>query len=154
RGLRRRDRGKQRGRACGRRAGDLALHGLLRGPADAEAARRRAGAAMSGRAKLLLGLGGAVALAILLGVTFGSGGKNNEYQPQNEFKLDPWLSIHVGSLDLSINKAVLYLVLACGATIATMVWIANRMEARPNRVQTAVEAAYSLMKDNIAGANM
>jgi F-type H+-transporting ATPase subunit a len=109
---------------------------------------------MSTRMKLLLSVAGMVALAILLGVIFGSAGKNDVYQPQNEFKLDPWISIQVGSLDLSLNKAVLYLVLACGATIATMMWIANRMEARPNRVQTAVEAAYSLMKDNIAGGNM
>jgi F-type H+-transporting ATPase subunit a len=109
---------------------------------------------MSTRARLALGGLGLLATAILIALIFGSEGKNDAYQPQNEFKLDPWISIHVGSLDLSINKAVLYLVLACGATIATLVWIARRMEDRPNRVQTAVEAAYSLMKDNITGANM
>ncbi len=109
---------------------------------------------MSMRAKFLSGIVGMSALAVLIGIAFGSAGKNEAYQPQNEFKLDPWISIHIGSVDLSINKAVLYLVLAASATIATMRWIANRMEARPNRVQTAVEAAYSLMKDNIAGANM
>ncbi len=109
---------------------------------------------MSRRLKILLSLAGLGLLGILLGVIFGSSGKNDLYQPQNEFKLDPWISIHIGSLDLSINKAVLYLALTCGATIATLTWIANRMEARPNRVQTAVELAYSLMKNNIAGANM
>ena len=109
---------------------------------------------MSTRVKVLLGLVGAIALAIVVGVIFGSAGKNDAYQPQNEFKLDPWISIHIGSLDLSINKAVLYLVLACTATIVTMTWIARRMEARPNRVQTAVETAYELMRDNITGANM
>jgi F-type H+-transporting ATPase subunit a len=109
---------------------------------------------VSRRAKILLGFAGLLAATIVVGVIFGSAGKNDAYQPQNEFKLDPWISIHIGSLDLSVNKAVLYLALACGATIATLVWIANRMEARPNRVQTAVELAYSLMKNNIAGANM
>jgi F-type H+-transporting ATPase subunit a len=109
---------------------------------------------VSTRAKIFLSLAGLALLGIVLGVIFGSSGKNDLYQPQNEFKLDPWISIHIGSLDLSINKAVLYLALACGATIATLVWIANRMEARPNRVQTAVELAYSLMKNNITGANM
>jgi F-type H+-transporting ATPase subunit a len=102
----------------------------------------------------LLAVGGIMLLTIVIGVIFGSEGKNDAYQPQNEFKLDPWISIKIGSLDLSINKAVLYLVLACGATIATLMWIANRMEQRPNRVQTAVELAYGLMKDNIAGGNM
>ncbi len=109
---------------------------------------------MSRRAKLLLAFAGLLAVAIVLGVIFGSEGKNETYQPQNEFKLDPWVSIKIGPLDMSINKAVLYLFLACVATIWTLTWIARRMEARPNRVQTAVEAAYELMRDNITGANM
>ena len=28
---------------------------------------------------------------------------NETFKPQNEFKLDPWISIHIGGLDLSIN---------------------------------------------------
>lgn len=79
---------------------------------------------------------------------------NENFKPQNEFKLDPWISIHVGGLDLSINKAVFYLIVACALTSLTMVWIANRMQARPNRVQTAVEGAFSLMRDNITKGNM
>jgi F-type H+-transporting ATPase subunit a len=79
---------------------------------------------------------------------------NENFKPQNEFKLDPWISIHVGGLDLSINKAVFYLIVACALTCITMVWIARRMQARPNRVQTAVEAAYALMRDNITRGNM
>ena len=43
---------------------------------------------------------------------FGSDGKNEAFKPQNEFKLEPWISIHIGRVDLSINKAVLYLLLA------------------------------------------
>ena len=35
-----------------------------------------------------------------------------------------------------------------------MVYIANRMQARPNRVQTAVETLYALMRDNITRGNM
>jgi F-type H+-transporting ATPase subunit a len=79
---------------------------------------------------------------------------NENFKPQNEFKLDPWISIHVGGLDLSINKAVFYLVVGCALTCITMVWIANRMQARPNRVQTTVEGAFSLMRDNITKGNM
>ena len=109
---------------------------------------------MSRRLKIVLTFVGLFAVAIAVLIIFGNEGKNEAFQPQNEFKLDPWVTIKIGSLDLSINKAVLYLVLACGATIATLLWIANRMEQRPNRVQTAVELAYGLMKDNITGANM
>jgi F-type H+-transporting ATPase subunit a len=111
-------------------------------------------AAISTRAKVLIVLGGLVAVSILLGVIFPSSGKNEEYQPQNEFKLDPWIELKIGSIDMSINKAVFYLLLASALTIATLLWISNRMQARPNRVQTAVETAYVFMKDNIAGANM
>ena len=46
---------------------------------------------------------------------FGNDGKNEEFQPQNEFKLEPWIEIKIGGIDLSINKAVLYLVLASAA---------------------------------------
>lgn len=79
---------------------------------------------------------------------------NENFRPQNEFKLDPWIPIHVGGLDLSINKAVFYLIVACVLTSGTMVWIARRMQARPNRVQTAVESAFTLMRDNITRGNM
>ena len=37
----------------------------------------------------------------------GSEGKNESFQPQNEFKLDPWITIDIGGIDFSINKAVL-----------------------------------------------
>jgi F-type H+-transporting ATPase subunit a len=109
---------------------------------------------MSRRAKILLGVGLYVALALAIGVAFGSKGKNDEFQPQNEFKLDPWVKIKVGGLDLSINKAVLYLVIGCVLTSAAMIYIANRMQQRPNRVQTAVEAVYDLTYSNIARGNM
>jgi F-type H+-transporting ATPase subunit a len=104
--------------------------------------------------KVALGVGFVLLLGIVLGVGIGSAGKNEEYQPQNEFQLDPWISIKLGGVDLSINKAVLYLFLAAVATCLTMVWIARRMERKPNRVQTAVEAAYDLTNNNITRGNM
>jgi F-type H+-transporting ATPase subunit a len=109
---------------------------------------------MSRRVKILLSAAVVIGLLLILFAAFGSAGKNDAFQPQNEFKLDPWISIHVGPLDLSINKAVLYLWIATGLTIATMLWIANRMTARPNRTQTAIEAAFLLMRDNITRGNM
>jgi F-type H+-transporting ATPase subunit a len=93
-------------------------------------------------------------LAILFGVGFGSAGEDEEYLPQNEFLLEPWIPIDIAGIDLSINKAVLYLFLACAATTLAMVYVAKRMEDRPNRVQTAVEAAYDLTRNNITRNNM
>jgi F-type H+-transporting ATPase subunit a len=87
---------------------------------------------------------------IVLIAIFGFGHKNNSFEIQNEFKLTNW--VHLGVF--SINRAVLYLLLAAILTTITMVWIAGRMQQRPNRVQTAVEALYSLMRDNITRGNM
>jgi F-type H+-transporting ATPase subunit a len=106
------------------------------------------------RSKVLIGLGAYLAVAILMLLVFGNDGKNDEFKPQNEFKLEEWVPIHLGSLDLSINKAVLYLALASALTIFAMTWISRRMAEKPNRVQTAVELAYDLTKNNITGGNM
>ena len=101
---------------------------------------------MSTGRKVLLVLGGLVLTAILLQIIFGSGGKNDAFKPQNEFKLDPWISIHIGALDMSINKAVLYLVLAAGFTVGSMLYIARRMQQHPNRVQTVEFLRHSPLR--------
>jgi F-type H+-transporting ATPase subunit a len=104
--------------------------------------------------KVMLGGAVIVGLVIFLLAVVGKQPKNNEYKPQNEFKLDPWIHLKIGSLDLSINKAVLYLFIAATLTAWTMVYISRRMRDRPNNVQTAVEAAYDLVYSNITRGNM
>jgi F-type H+-transporting ATPase subunit a len=109
---------------------------------------------MSRRAKVMLAIAGFLLLAILVGVVTGSEGRNDEFQPQEEFKLEPWIELKIGPVDMSINKAVLYLAIACTLTTLAMVYVANRMQARPNKVQTAVEVAYDLTRNRITRANM
>ena len=109
---------------------------------------------LSTKAKVFLGLGAYLATAIVFLLIFGNAGKNDEFKPQNEFKLDPWVSIKLGGVDLSINRAVFYLVLASALTTWVMVWISRRMADKPNRVQTAVEVAYDLTRNNITGTNL
>ncbi|HET6866035.1 MAG TPA: F0F1 ATP synthase subunit A [Solirubrobacteraceae bacterium] len=104
-----------------------------------------------GRKILLIGFGVYVAVFLLLVVIYGfTQHKNNEFQIQNEFKLTNWVDLGV----FSINRAVLYLFISAVLTIVTMVWIARRMKARPNKVQTGVEVIFSLMRDNITRGNM
>ena len=104
--------------------------------------------------KVALGAMVLLALMVLIGATVGKQPKNSDYKPQNEFKLDPWIHLKIGSVDMSINKAVLYLLLAAALTTVTMVYIARRMRDRPNNVQTAVEAAYDLAYNNVVRGNM
>jgi F-type H+-transporting ATPase subunit a len=75
---------------------------------------------------------------------------NEAYRPQDEFKLDPWFSIG----PIEFNKAVFYVLVATALTCGTMVYVARRMQARPNRTQTLVETAFLLMRDNITRGNM
>jgi F-type H+-transporting ATPase subunit a len=107
---------------------------------------------MSKTAKILWGIfafyvGGLILLILIFGVSTHT---NHEFQPQNEFKLIDW--VHLGVF--SINRAVVYLLIASLLTIFTMLFISRRMHARPNRVQTAVEVIFSLMRDNITRGNM
>jgi F-type H+-transporting ATPase subunit a len=106
---------------------------------------------MKTRSKVFLGLGLYLVLMIAVAIGFGSKRTTSEFLPQNEFKLDTWVNLP-GPFD--INKAVLYLVIAAVLTVGTMIYIAKRMQARPNRVQTGVEVLYSLMRDNITRGNM
>jgi F-type H+-transporting ATPase subunit a len=126
--------------------------------ADNAAVEAPAGVAKSGglstKAKVFIGLGVYLGIAILLLLIFGSDGKNEAFKPQNEFKLEEWIGIHIGGVDLSINKAVVYLILASALTIGTMVWISKRMQMKPNRVQTAIEVAYDMTKNTITGPNL
>jgi F-type H+-transporting ATPase subunit a len=106
---------------------------------------------MTTRAKVFLGLTTYVALIVAVAVIFGwSRNDNEEFKPQNEFKLDTWFSI--GPLD--VNKAIVYVLAAAILMVVTMVYIARRMQERPNRVQTLVELAFGLMRDNITRGNM
>jgi F-type H+-transporting ATPase subunit a len=103
--------------------------------------------------KILLGVAGFYVFSIVAMVAvFGFTRRDNkEFKPQNEFKLDSWIDLP-GPLDFT--KAVMYLLIAAVLTLVTMIWIARKMEARPNKVQTAIEWLYTAMRDNITRGNM
>jgi F-type H+-transporting ATPase subunit a len=111
-------------------------------------------ASWSTKQKVLFGAAVYLGITIALLLIFGNDGKNDEFKPQDEFKLHDWIPIHIAGINFSINRAVLYLFLASALTITVMVHIARRMEAKPNRVQTAVEVAYDMTKNNITGGNL
>lgn len=109
---------------------------------------------LSTKKKVLLGIGIYLFGVILLGVIFGSDGKNDTFKPQEEFRLEPWVDISIFGIDMSINKAVMYLWLGAAATIAIMVGVARKMQQKPNLVQTTVELAFDLVDGQITNDNL
>ncbi|HVW17744.1 MAG TPA: F0F1 ATP synthase subunit A [Solirubrobacteraceae bacterium] len=106
---------------------------------------------MTLKQKLLAGAGVYVGgVVLIVALTGWSRTDNDAFQPQNEFKLDTWFSL--GPIDF--NKAVMYLIIAGLLTCLTMVYVARRMQARPNRVQTLVEVLFRLMRDYITRGSM
>jgi F-type H+-transporting ATPase subunit a len=79
-----------------------------------------------------------------------------EFDPSEEFKLNPWISIHLGPLDMSINKAVVYLLLAtvltCALGIFTMRFRFGGKKV--GRRQTFGEIIYDVAQNQIAESNL
>src|SRR3954469_26038922 len=149
-----------RGGSVRRRAVRRPVHSLVHHEDDPAAVRAgiqrpwRGPNPMSTRIKVFASIGGILVLAGIIGALAGSARRNGGVPPQEEFKLEDWVGIHLGGVNLSITRAVLYLAIAAILTTVAMLYIANRMQSRPNRVQTAVETLYLLMRDNITRGNM
>ena len=79
----------------------------------------------------------------------------SDFDPQHEFLLEEWIPIHLGPLDLSVNKAVVYVWLGGIATILLGVWLMRfGLSLRPNRRQTTGEAVYDLVQSQIAESSI
>jgi F-type H+-transporting ATPase subunit a len=87
---------------------------------------------------------GAVWLLVLPAQAFARG----EFDPTDEFEQHEWLPIHLGPLDLSITKAVVYLFLGTALTILLGLVL---MRGRTlNRRQTVGEQIYEVAQVQIA----
>jgi len=74
-----------------------------------------------------------------------------EFNPEDEFRLEPWLPIHLGPLDLSVNKAVAYLWLGGLVTMALGIGLMRlRVKVDPDTRQTIGETIYDLVQTQIA----
>jgi F-type H+-transporting ATPase subunit a len=74
-----------------------------------------------------------------------------DFNPADEFKLDKWVKIQVGPLDLSITKAVVYLWIGAGLTILLgIVLMRTRLALLPDRRQTVGEALYEVAQTQVA----
>jgi F-type H+-transporting ATPase subunit a len=87
-------------------------------------------------------------LAALVWVPVANAGTFN---PADEFELKEWIPIHLGPIDMSINKAVVYLALSAALTIALgLITMRSRLALLPSKRQTIGEAIYELAEVQIA----
>ena len=100
----------------------------------------------------LCGSAAALALALMLAApAFAAAAEEDTFDPSVEFKTDPYVSMHIGSLDLSINKAVVYLLLAAAICIGLGIFvIRGGLKMRPTRAQNVVELVYEFAEQSIA----
>jgi F-type H+-transporting ATPase subunit a len=95
-----------------------------------------------------------LALAATLFVVFPSvalAAEEEEFDPAHEWELQEWIPIHLGPLDMSINKAVAYLLLGtlC-ACLLGIVLMRVRFGRGPTRRQAIGEQIYEVAQVQIA----
>jgi F-type H+-transporting ATPase subunit a len=90
-------------------------------------------------------LGLVVTLALVLPQAAFARGK---FDPSTEFEQHDWVSIHLGSLDLSITKAVVYLFIGSGLTI--LLGITLMRVRMPGRRQAVGELIYEVAQTQVA----
>lgn len=102
-------------------------------------------AAMSRRRRITYSIVAVYVVGLVaFGIVFGlHSHKNNTYNIVSPYHLVPW--VHLFG-PVNFDKGVLYLLMTAVLTIGVLLFVARRMEMRPNRVQTAVEWGYDLTK--------
>jgi F-type H+-transporting ATPase subunit a len=78
-------------------------------------------------------------------------GEEEKFDPSHEFELPAWVPIHIGPLDMSINKAVVYLWIGSALTILLGVGLMRwRVGVTPDRRQTIGEQIYEIAQTQVA----
>ena len=73
------------------------------------------------------------------------------FDPTKEFELKDWVPIHLGPLDLSITKAVVYLMLSAALTILFGIGVMRvKVRTRLGRKEAVGELVYDLAQTQIA----
>jgi F-type H+-transporting ATPase subunit a len=77
--------------------------------------------------------------------------EEEEFDPSHEFEQHAWIPIEIGPLDLSITKAVAYLMLGSALTILLGILLMRvRLGLKPDRRQALGEWLYDIAQQNIA----
>ena len=102
--------------------------------------------------RLLILLGMAYLALPSLALAAESGGtEEDEFDPSHEWELQEWIPIHIGPLDMSINKAVAYLLLgAVLSCIVGIVFMRVKTGKEPDRKQALGETIYEIAQIQVA----
>ena len=76
-----------------------------------------------------------------------------EFNPEHDFEIGEWIPIHLGPIDLSINKAVAYLILGTICTIALGIFLMRARIGAKNEVgrrQAVGEMVYEIAQVQVA----
>jgi len=94
----------------------------------------------------------AIATATLLALSVPAPAlARGKFDPTTEFEQHAWVSIHIGGLDLSITKAVVYLLIGTALTILLgIVLMRSKLALLPDRRQTIGEAVYEIAQTQVA----
>ena len=94
----------------------------------------------------------AVAIATLLALSIPAPAfARGTFDPTTEFEQHDWIPIHLGPLNLSITKAVAYLLIGTALTILLGLFLMRaRLALLPDRRQTVGEALYEIAQTQIA----
>jgi F-type H+-transporting ATPase subunit a len=97
---------------------------------------------------------GALALFLLLALpSVALAAEEEEFNPEHDFELGEWIPIHLGPIDLSINKAVAYLILGSLVTMAlgiALMRIKVGPKNEPGRRQAVGEMVYEIAQTQVA----
>jgi F-type H+-transporting ATPase subunit a len=94
----------------------------------------------------------ALAIATLLALSIPAPAfARGTFDPTTEFEQHEWIPIHLGPLNLSITKAVAYLLIGTALTILLGLFLMRaRLALLPDRRQTVGEALYEIAQTQIA----
>ncbi|MEQ8833394.1 MAG: F0F1 ATP synthase subunit A [Miltoncostaeaceae bacterium] len=97
----------------------------------------------------------ASALMVLLTLPTMAFAAGEDFDPSDEFRLDQYIPLEFGPIDLSVNKAVIYMAMSSAIIIGLGLFVVRRgLDLRPKGAQNVFEMAYDFTEKQIAGPTM
>jgi F-type H+-transporting ATPase subunit a len=83
------------------------------------------------------------------------GASEPKTDPTKEFLLEPWIEIpKIGPIDLSITKAVFYLILSTAILLIGALLVVRHLRLHPKKLQAFVELVYDFSETQIGRASL